>query len=141
MFQTQPASSVKIDYSSNDVARISGVSLRQLQWWDEKEVVEPIHDGHKRVYLAEHVIEIMVIGQLRRKGFSLQKIRLVLRYLQREIGKRLSDAGAAELYLLFDGKSIYLETGIDRVMDVLKKSKLPMHLVSISDQMKRLTER
>ncbi len=28
-------------YSSADVARIASVSLRQLQWWDERQVVSP----------------------------------------------------------------------------------------------------
>lgn len=134
MFQTQTA---KIDYSSNEVARISGVTLRQLQWWDEQVVICPRHDGHKRAYLPHEAIAVMVIGELRRKGFSLQKIRRVLRYL-RELERRLSEAGAAELYLLYDGRTIYLETGTDRVMDVLKKSKLPIQLVSVSDQVKRL---
>jgi len=60
-------------YTSNDVARISGVSLRQLQWWDERKVVSPRQDGHKRVYVPEEVVEISVIAELRRKGFSLQK--------------------------------------------------------------------
>ena len=45
-------------YASSDVARISGVSLRQLQWWDEQSVVSPRHDGHKRVYLPQEVIEV-----------------------------------------------------------------------------------
>ena len=62
-------------YTSTDVARISGVSLRQLQWWDERNVVSPRQDGHKRVYMAQEVVEISVIAELRRKGFSLQKIR------------------------------------------------------------------
>ena len=65
-------------FSSSDVSRIAQVSLRQLQWWDERKVVSPRHEGHKRVYLAEEVIEITVIAELRRKGFSLQKIRRVL---------------------------------------------------------------
>jgi DNA-binding transcriptional MerR regulator len=96
---------------SSDVARISGVSLRQLQWWDEQNLVSPRHDSHKRVYLPNEVIEVTVIAELRRKGFSLQKIRRVLRYLQREMGKRLSDAlsSESEVHLLTDGKWIYLE--------------------------------
>jgi len=58
-------------YSSREVARIGGVSLRQLQWWDERKVVSPRHEGHRRVYFAAEVIEITVIAELRRKGFSL----------------------------------------------------------------------
>jgi DNA-binding transcriptional MerR regulator len=127
-------------YPSSDVARISGVSLRQLQWWDEQNVVSPRHDGHKRVYLPNEVIEVTVIAELRRKGFSLQKIRRVLRYLQREMGKRLSDAlaGESEVHLLTDGKSIYLEESRDRVIDLLKNAKQPMFLVCVSDQARRL---
>lgn len=127
-------------YASSDVARISGVSLRQLQWWDEKNVVSPRHDGHKRVYLPNEVIEVTVIAELRRKGFSLQKIRRVLRYLQREMGKRLSDAlsSESEMHLLTDGKSIYLEESRDRIIDLLKNARQPMFLVCVSDQARRL---
>jgi DNA-binding transcriptional MerR regulator len=127
-------------YASSDVARISGVSLRQLQWWDEQSVVSPRHDGHKRVYLPNEVIEVTVIAELRRKGFSLQKIRRVLRYLQREMGKRLSDAlgNDSEVHLLTDGKSIYLEESRDRIIDLLKNARQPMFLVCVSDQARRL---
>ncbi|MGC9971155.1 MAG: MerR family transcriptional regulator [Bryobacteraceae bacterium] len=127
-------------YSSSDVARVAGISLRQLQWWDERHVVSPQHQGHKRVYSPEQVVEITVIAELRRKGFSLQKIRRVLRYLQREMGRRLSDMFSVEsdLHLLTDGKSIYLEDSHDRILDILKGARQPMFLVCVSDQVRRL---
>ena len=128
-------------FNSSDVARICGVSLRQLQWWDERNVVSPRQDGHKRIYMAEEVVEISVIAELRRKGFSLQKIRRVLRFLQKDMGKRLSDAisGASDIHLLTDGKSIYLEEAPHRIIDLLKNARQPMFLVSVTDQVKRLT--
>jgi len=128
-------------YTSADVARVAGVSLRQLQWWDERKVVQPRHQGHKRVYSSELVLEVSVIAELRRKGFSLQKIRRVLRFLQREVGRRLSDvlAGDSELHLLTDGRSIYLEDRQSRVIDLLKNARQPMFLVCVSDQVRRLT--
>jgi DNA-binding transcriptional MerR regulator len=127
-------------YTSSDVSRISGVSLRQLQWWDERNVVSPRHDGHKRIYLPQEVIEVTVIAELRRKGFSLQKIRRVLRYLQREMGKRLSEAlgNESEIHLLTDGKSIFLEDSQERVINILKNARQPMFLVCVSDQARRL---
>jgi DNA-binding transcriptional MerR regulator len=129
-------------FTSTDVAKIAQVSLRQLQWWDERKVVSPRHEGHKRIYLAEEVIEITVIAELRRKGFSLQKIRRVLRFLQREMGRRLVDVLSSEsrLHLLTDGKSIYLEDQQDRIIDLLKNARQPMFLVCVSDQVKRLEE-
>jgi DNA-binding transcriptional MerR regulator len=128
-------------FNSSQVARICGVSLRQLQWWDERNVVSPRQDGHKRVYLAEEVVEISVIAELRRKGFSLQKIRRVLRFLQKDTGKRLSEAiqSQGDVHLLTDGKTIYLEEAPNRIIDLLKNAKQPMFLVCVTDQVKRLT--
>ena len=128
-------------YNSSDVARICGVSLRQLQWWDERNVVSPRQDGHKRIYMPEEVVEISVIAELRRKGFSLQKIRRVLRFLQKDMGKRLSEALAAssDVHLLTDGKSIYLEETPTRIIDLLKNARQPMFLVCVSDQARRIT--
>ena len=127
-------------FNSSDVSRICGVSLRQLQWWDERNVVSPRQDGHKRVYMTEEVVEISVIAELRRKGFSLQKIRRVLRFLQKDTGKRLSEAlsSASDVHLLTDGKSIYLEEAPNRIIDLLKNARQPMFLVCITDQAKRL---
>lgn len=128
-------------FTSSDVSRIAGVSLRQLQWWDERKVVSPRHEGHRRLYAAEEVIEITVIAELRRKGFSLQKIRRVLRFLQREVGRRLSDVieKESDLHLVTDGKSIYLEEQNDRIIDILKNARQPMFLVSVTDQVRRLS--
>ncbi len=126
--------------SSSDVARIAGVSLRQLQWWDEQKVVSPRHEGHCRVYAPAEVVEISVIAELRRKGFSLQKIRRVLRFLQRDMGKRLVEVmgGSGEMHLLTDGKTILLEESESRVVDVLKNARQPMFLVCVSDQVRRI---
>jgi DNA-binding transcriptional MerR regulator len=126
-------------FTSSDVARISGVSLRQLQWWDERNVVSPRQDGHRRVYAADEVVEVSVIAALRKKGFSLQKIRRVLRYLQKEMGRRLADAVAheSEIHLLTDGKTIYLEESADRVVDLMKSARQPMFLVCVTDQLRR----
>jgi len=140
--KSRPVSSPEAQgYNSSEVARICSVSLRQLQWWDERNVVSPRQDGHKRIYLPEEVVEISVIAELRRKGFSLQKIRRVLRFLQKDMGKRLNDAlsASSDVHLLTDGKSIFLEEAPNRIIDVLKNARQPMFLVCVTDQVKRLT--
>ena len=145
MFKTKKSRSESVSpettYTSSEVSRIAQVSLRQLQWWDERKVVSPRHEGHKRVYHPEEVLEVTVIAELRRKGFSLQKIRRVLRFLQKEMGKRLADvlSGEQSLHLVTDGKLIYLEDNAERIIDILKNAKQPMFLVCVTDQVKRLT--
>jgi DNA-binding transcriptional MerR regulator len=127
-------------FTSSEISEVTGVSLRQLQWWDEQKVVSPRHEGHKRIYLPEEAIEIAVIAELRRKGFSLQKIRRVLRFLQKEMGKRLSDIfnAGSDMHLVTDGTSIYLENNSESIIDILKNADQPMFLVCVTDQVKRL---
>jgi DNA-binding transcriptional MerR regulator len=145
MFKTnkprvEPQSPVE-GLTTTEVSRVSGVSLRQLQWWDEQGVISPAHSGHRRIYRPEEVIEVTVIAELRRKGFSLQKIRRVLKFLQKEMGKRLFESvkNGAEAHLLTDGKNIYLEDNAQRIVNILKNARQPMIAVCVSDQMKRLT--
>ena len=128
-------------YSSAEISEIADVSLRQLQWWDEQRVVSPRHEGHKRIYLAEEAVEIAVIAELRRKGFSLQKIRSVLRFLEKEMGKRVTEIFApdSEMHLVTDGKAIFLETDHGRIINILKDAEQPMFLVCVTDQVKRLS--
>ncbi len=128
------------EFTSSAISEVTGVSLRQLQWWDEQKVVSPRHEGHKRLYLAEEAIEIAVIAELRRKGFSLQKIRRVLRFLQKEMGKRLTEifSAVSDMHLVTDGKSIYLESESDSIIDLLKNADEPMFLVCVTDQVRRL---
>jgi DNA-binding transcriptional MerR regulator len=128
-------------FSSTDVSRLSNVSLRQLQWWDEQKVVSPRHEGHRRLYALEEVVEVSVIAELRKKGFSLQKIRRVLRFLQREMAKRLEETMNPEndLHLLTDGKTISMEQDRERIVDILKNAKQAMFVVGVSDQVRRLT--
>ena len=88
-------------YSSNDVASMTGVSLRQLQWWDEQGVVSPVQRGHRRMYQLHEVIEVALITELRSKGISLQKIRKVLGFLKNELGGQFLEAiqGDGEYHL------------------------------------------
>ena len=80
-------------YTSAEVIGLTGISARQLQWWDERKVVVPAREGHRRLYSLDDVTEIAVICDLRRRGFSLQRVRKVIRLLQREFQKRLSGNG------------------------------------------------
>lgn len=61
------------------VSAITGCSLRQLQWWDEKGAVKPVHIKHRRWYTPEQVRDIGMLMELRRRGVSLQRARQLLR--------------------------------------------------------------
>src|SRR5271169_1484100 len=127
-------------FTSKEVVALTGISARQLQWWDERRIVVPQREGHRRLYSPDDLAEVAVICDLRQRGFSLQKIRLVIRFLQKELGKRLVETvtAASEYHLLTDGRHIYLEDSARAVVDLLKNARQPMLSVCLSDTIQRV---
>jgi DNA-binding transcriptional MerR regulator len=113
-------------FTSADVIDLTGITARQLQWWDERKI---------RIYSVEDLAEVAVICELRNKGFSLQRVRQVMRYLQRELGKRLVETvtSGSEYHLLTDGKRIYLENSERQIVDLLKNSRQPLLSICLTD--------
>jgi DNA-binding transcriptional MerR regulator len=127
-------------FTSREVVSLSRISLRQLQWWDEQGIVVPVRQGHRRIYSRDDLAEVAVICELRKRGFSLQKIRRVIRFVQKEVGKRLVETVTAvsEYHLLTDGRHIYLEDSARGVVDVLKNARQPMLTVCLSEAIQRV---
>jgi DNA-binding transcriptional MerR regulator len=127
-------------FTSRDVVALTGITLRQLQWWDERRIVVPAREGRRRIYSMEDLAEVAVICELRHRGFSLQRVRKVMRFLQREFGKRLAETviGTSEYHLLTDGKTLYLETSPQQIVDILKNARQPMLTVCLSDTVRQV---
>ena len=127
-------------FTSNEVVALTGITPRQLQWWDERGVVKPEREGHRRVYSMSQLTEVAVICQLRRKGFSLQGVRKVMRFLDREFGKGLAEIvdRSSEVHLLTDGNHLYIETSAKQIVDILKNSNQPILGVCLSDTVRQV---
>ena len=127
-------------FTSKEVIALTGITARQLQWWDERGIVVPAREGRKRLYSLDEVTGISVICELRQRGFSLQKVRKVARFLQRELGRRLVEIVSArsEFHLLTDGRHIFLQDSAQQVVDVLKNCRQPMLAICLSDTVKQL---
>jgi DNA-binding transcriptional MerR regulator len=127
-------------FTSRDVVSLTGITPRQLQWWDERHIVVPARAGRRRLYSMEDLAEIAVICELRHRGFSLQRVRKVMRFLQREFGKRLAEtvSGASEYHLLTDGQTLYLETSPRQIVDILKNARQPMLTICLSDTVRQV---
>jgi len=127
-------------FTSREVIALTGITARQLQWWDERGVVKPEREGHRRLYSMNQLTEMAVICELRRKGFSLQGVRKVMRFLDREFHKNLAEIvdWASEMHLLTDGKHLYLETSARQIVDILKNSAQPILGVCLSDTVRQV---
>src|SRR6266478_5761369 len=131
---------MQTSFTSRDVVALTGITLRQLQWWDERRIVVPSREGHRRLYSTEDLAEVAVICELRRRGFSLQRVRKVMRFLQREFSKRLAEtvSGSSDYHLLTDGRTLYLETSARQIVDILKNSRQPMLTICLSDTVRQV---
>jgi DNA-binding transcriptional MerR regulator len=127
-------------FNSLEAMKLTGITARQLQWWDERGIVVPQRQGRNRLYSEEDLAELAVISELRRKGFPLQRVRKVMRYLQREFGKRLAATVTAgsEYHLLTDGKRLYLENSERQIIDLLKNSRQPLLSICLTDAVKEI---
>ena len=127
-------------FTSAEVVKVTGITPRQLQWWDERGIVAPAREGRRRLYSQDDLAEVAVICALRRKGFPLQRVRRIMRFLQKEFGGRLADAvsSGSDYHLLTDGKQIYLENSQKQVIDILKNSRQPLLGICLSDAVREV---
>ena len=130
---------LKKNYSSREVASITGLSARQLQWWDARKLMKPSIAPHRteaggfteRRYSPVDLFELAVLADLRRNGLSVSKLRLLLETLRRRFGVRLFDAigGGGAITLLTDGKEIYARTSGGQFFNLLRAPSQPLLVV------------
>ena len=103
-------------YTSREVAVLTGLTARQLQWWDTRRVFSAAVGSRRteaggfteRRYTPLDVLELQVLADLRRRGFSIPRLRHLLDTLRDVFGVRLYEA-------IGDGGALTLFIGGDRV--------------------------
>src|ERR1039457_1965178 len=92
-------------FASHEGIALTGITPRQLQWWSERGAVKPEREGHRRLYSMNNLNEGAVICELGGKGFSRGGVRKVMRFLDRDFGKRLAEIGSrtSDYHQLTDG--------------------------------------
>jgi DNA-binding transcriptional MerR regulator len=125
LFSFLNCSFMKEAYDSKMASRIVGVSLRQIQYWDERGFVRPSVKpaqgrGTKRLYSFRDLVCLKVVKDLTYYGFSLQKIRRCLQPLKHYA----AHAGPPpdSLKYLTDGEKLFVITN-DRkkILDAMNR--------------------
>src|SRR5436309_7938328 len=104
---------LKRTYGSREVAALTGLTARQLQLWDAGGLLSPTVPSRRtelggyteRRYTPIELFELLVLADLRRRGFSVHQLHELLRILREQFGERLFDAtgGGGTVQLLTDG--------------------------------------
>src|SRR6188474_2530149 len=111
---------LKKHYSSREVAALTGLSARQLQWWDARRLFKPAVGPQRteaggfteRRYTPVDVLELQVLADLRRRGYSIPRLRRLLTALREVFGIRLYEAigDGGPLTLFLGGDQLYART-------------------------------
>jgi len=139
---------LKKNYSSREVASLTGLSARQLQWWDARKLIKPSVAPHRteaggfteRRYSPVDLFELAVLADLRRSGMSVSKMRALVETLRRKFGIRLFDAigGGGAITLLTDGTEIYARTENGQFFNLLRAPSQPLLVVGNEGTLKEL---
>ena len=124
---------LKKHYSSREVAALTGLSARQLQWWDSRRLFVPAIRSHRteaggfteRRYTPMDVLELQVLADLRRRGFSIPRLRRLLTTLREVFGVRLYEAigEGGSLALLVGGDQLFAKTAAGQVFNMNRPSE------------------
>jgi DNA-binding transcriptional MerR regulator len=112
-------------YDSKTASTIVGVSLRQLQYWDERDFIRPSVKlaegrGTKRLYSFHDLICLKVVKDLAHHGFNLQKIRRCLKPLKDDSSH--TERPTQSLKYLTDGEELFVITNDRRkILDAIER--------------------
>jgi len=116
---------LKKHYTSREVVGLTGLTARELQWWDARRLFKPAVAPHRteaggfteRRYTPLDVLELQVLADLRRRGFSIPRLRRLLATLRDLFGVRLYEA-------IGDGGPMTLFIGGDRLYSRMQDGRL-----------------
>ena len=140
---------LKRTYSSREVASLTGLTARQLQLWDQSGLMTAAIPPHKtdaggyteRRYTPIELFELLVLADLRRRGFTVHQLHLILETLKERFGVRLFDAtgGGGRVQLLTDGRDIYARTSSGEFFNLLQSSAQPLLVIGNEGLLKALS--
>jgi DNA-binding transcriptional MerR regulator len=138
-------------YSSREVAQLTGLTARQLQWWAKMNLFPPAVESHKteaggfteRRYTPIELLELMVLADLRRKGFTVARIRKLLQVLRTRFKTRLYEAieGGGPVTLYIDGENIYAKNAAGDLFSILDNAAQPLMMMGEDIKLRQLIAR
>jgi len=113
-------------FSTAQVARLTGLSARQLDHWDRLGFLSPslaraAGYGSRRRYSFADVVRLRLAGRLRAAGFGLAEVRRVVEMLRRLDPTRPDITGAR---LLVAGQRVLWASSDSELVDLLQEGQL-----------------
>lgn len=140
---------LKKTYGAREVTALTGLTARQLQLWDASGLVPAAVRPRRtsaggyteRRYTAIELFELLVLADLRRRGFTMQQLHDLAGVLKTRFGLRLFEAtgGGGAVQLLTDGRDIYARTTQGEFFNLLYAPDQPLLVVGTEGVLKELS--
>lgn len=119
LFEDDRQVSDDVGYRAPVVAKLVGITYRQLDYWARTNLVEPSlrtasGSGSQRLYNFRDIVTLKIVKRLLETGVTLQQIRTALDHLR--------DSGVTDLSkitLMSDGSSVYECRSPEDVIDLV----------------------
>jgi len=126
-------------FSSAEVSQITGISCRQLAYWDITGLLKPsvrpaLGRGSRRLYSIRDLVELKIIIRLLNSSLSLQRVRNSLQFIK-VLPEPLED-----VIILTDGNTIYLYKDKEIFLDTLNQGQTVLRIV-VEDLITELEEK
>ena len=138
-------------YSSREVTSLTGLTADQLRWWERQKLIHPAVASHRtdaggfteRRYTPVDLLELIVLADLRRRGFSIPELCELIATLKEFFGVRLYEAAGdgGPVTLLTDGREIYARMPDGRFFNLRKDPTQPLLVIGGEQRWKLLTSR
>ena len=142
---------LKNTYTSREVAAMTGLTARQLQWWDAKRLFashiapkKTARGGYtERRYTPVDLLELLVLAELLRQGLSVAQLRRLLDTLRDQFGVRLFETigGGGPVTLLTDGFDVYVRTSRGDLFNLLRDPLQPLLMIADVEGLRELSAR
>jgi hypothetical protein len=136
-------------YSAREVAGITGLTARQLQWWDAHRMFQASVAAKRtdaggyteRRYTPVDLLELMVLADLRRRGVSVGRLRQLIKTLESRFGVRLYEAIGSDgpVTLLTDGDDVYARTARGEFYNLFQNPDQPLLVIGGESGFKELS--
>jgi hypothetical protein len=131
-------------FTFRDGIALTGMKAGKPQWWNERGLVPPGWERHRRLHTTRHLRQVA-----RHLGIAVQRIfaaggaeRNALS-LARERGQTLAEtvARSSQYYLLTDGTHLYIQSSARGIVDTLKNSNQPILAICLTDASRQVRAR
>lgn len=128
---------MKSFFTPKEVAKLIGISYRQIQYWDKTNFIKPSYRrrGKYRLYTFADLIQLKVAKVLRETNISIQRLRKIIKSLKSLLPQ--VNHPLVDLTFLIEGERILVFNGVVLMSSKSNANYVRFDVKSLRDEIDR----